>query len=364
MTIQRSVPGAARSMDLLEHSVRTIEEFMGEEFPVRFIGILFKDAVNAAEGSAGTNFGNVIAQRAKYDVDDDSPDANFLPELTAHEVAHFYWGGDEDWIDEGAATFMEFIVENARAGAPLTADRYPCPFFDTLGELDRANPRHPGNGGAWPEFRCNYSMGERLFLDLYRTLGREQFRQGFRSLYLASKERSVYAGIEEVETAFKRDASPEVVAAVDSVLNRQYHGTEPYDLSHLDTSPVDPSLPSIDGEIADAFISLDQDWPADPASRTSQLSVADVSEVDGPVYFYRKFTFSRSNMRKVIPLTTVEFYEDGFAYRSRTFEHYFQPGRSGGWWRSKVNPARPGRYWVYMYDGDRKVAEVAYEVTK
>ena len=29
-----------------------------------------------------------------------------------------------------------------------------------------------------------------------------------------------------------------------------------------------------------------------------------------------------------------------------------------------MNPARPGRYWVYMYDGDRKVAEVAYEVTE
>ena len=132
LTIQRSKPGAARSMDLLEHAVRTTEEFMGEPFPVRYVGILFKDAVHAAEGSAGTNFGHVIAQRAKYDVDDGSWEARYLPSLTAHEIAHYYWGGDEEWIDEGAATFMEFIIENARTGAPLAADQYPCAYYANL----------------------------------------------------------------------------------------------------------------------------------------------------------------------------------------------------------------------------------------
>ena len=348
-------------MDLLEHSVRTIEEFMGEEFPVRFAGILFKDAVHAPDGAAGTNFGNVITQLPEYDVDDDSPDANFLPGLTAHEIAHFYWVGDEDWIDEGAATFMEFIVENARTGAPLVADHYPCPFFDTLGELDRANPRNPGNGGPWPEFRCNYSMGERLFLDLYRTLGREQFRQGFRNLYLASKERSVYAGIEEVETTFKKDASPEVVAAVDSVLNRQYYGTEPYDLSFLDTSPVDPNLRSVDGYVREAFIVLDLDRPDE--TRTDQFSAADFQ---GWIYFVLRAGLPSTQSPKELMLEYVEYYEDGFAYGRRAHRHVYEPhwtnarsitsiGSSHSW--------RPGSYGVYVYEDDRKVAEVAYEVT-
>ena len=284
-------------MDLLEHSVRTIEEFMGEEFPVRFIGILFKDAVNAAEGAAGTNFGNVIAQRAKYDVDDDSPEANFLPELTAHEIAHYYWRSDEDWIDEGAATFMEFIVENARTGAPLVADRYPCPYFENLGELDRANPNKRDAGNT-----CNYSLGERLFLDLYRTLGREQFREGFRNLYLASKRDSVHAGIEEVEAAFKKDASPEVVAAVDSVLNRQYHGTEAYDLSFLDDAPAEPVLADWGGRITDSFISLDPEWPV--KSRVNQFSIADH---DGSVYVWLQFYLPATSEPKIIPLKYVEF---------------------------------------------------------
>ena len=362
LTIQRSKPGAARSMDLLEHAVRTTEEFMGEPFPVRYVGILF------AEGSAGTNFGHVIAQRAKYDVDDGSWEARWLPSLTAHEIAHFYWGGDEEWIDEGAATFMEFIIENARTGAPLAADQYPCAYYANLGELDRANPLHPSHGGdITAEFGCNYSLGERLFLDLYRTLGREQFREGFRNLYLASKGRGSYAGIAEVEAAFKQDAAPEVAAAVNTVINRQYHGTEPYDLSHLDDGPVDPSLPSINGRIADAFISLDQEWPVEVGSRTTKVSIENLKEIEGRVYLYRRFAFPYTTDHVSIPLETVEYHMDGFAYGREVFEFYFREASSGGWWKTALGPSNPdqwalGHYGVYTYDGERKVAQVEYEV--
>ncbi len=367
LTIQRSKPGAARSMDLLEHTVRTIEEFMGEPFPVRYVGILFKDAAHAAEGSAGTNFGNVIAQRARYDVDDGSQDAQFLPSLTAHEIAHYYWGGDEDWIDEGAATFMEFIVENARTGAPLVADRRPCPYYDNLGELDRANPALPSSG-PWAEFTCNYSMGERLFLDLYRTLGREQFREGFRNLYRAIKGRSAYGGIDEVEDAFKKDTAPEVVAAVDTVINRWYHGTEPYDLSYLDDRPADPSLPSISGEIRDTFVSLDQEWPVDVGSQTKRLTIAELNDLDGWAYLYLRFGMSRTAAEKVVPLTYVQYYEDGVVFASRVVTHKFKASRTSGWWRVNIgySPMRKwatGKYGVMVYDGERKVAQVEYEVT-
>lgn len=362
LTIQRSQPGAARSMDLLEHSARTIEEFMGEEFPVRYVGILFKKGAHAAEGSAGANFGHVITQIPKYDVDDGSRAADFLPRLTAHEIAHYYWRGNEDWIDEGAATFMEFIVENARTGAPLVADHVPCEPFANLGELDRANPRHPSDGGPRSEFLCNYSLGERLFLDLYRTLGREQFRQGFRHLYLAVKNRSVYGGIEELETAFKKDAPPEVVSAVDTVINRWYHGAEPYDLSHLDTAPVDPSLPSINGRIESANIILDPDKPDE--SITSSISV---DQVDEGVYLWLDWTFPRTKNPKNITLWYAEYYEDGFMFEPNRDIFAWEPGWDGGWsyawvWPPASDSARPGRYGVMVYDGERKVAQVEYQI--
>ena len=366
LTIQRSKPGAARSMDILEHSVRTIEKFMGEPFPVQYVGILFKDAVHAPEGSAGANFGHVIAQRAKYDVDDGSREAQLLPRLTAHEIAHYYWGGDEDWIDEGAATFMEFIVEDAQTGVPLVAHQLPCAYYDNLGELDRANPALP-SGGYWAEFSCNYSMGERLFLDLYQTLGREQFQQGFRNLYRAIKGRSVYGGIDEVEAAFKTDAGPEVVAAVDTIINRWYHGTEPYDLSHLDDREVDMALPSIEGRIRETFISLDQEWPVDTGSRTQRLTLAELDEIDGWVYLYLRFRMLRTAGDKVIPLTYVQYYEDGVLFRTRVITHTFEGSWTSGWWQVRIgySPGRKwatGKYGVMVYDRERKVAQMEYEV--
>ena len=52
MTVQRNTPGAARSIDLLEHAVRFAEEFMGERFPNRLAGVLSKKAAQSSEGAA------------------------------------------------------------------------------------------------------------------------------------------------------------------------------------------------------------------------------------------------------------------------------------------------------------------------
>ena len=42
--------------------------------------------------------------------------------------------------------------------------------------------------------------------------------------------------------------------ATNAVIARWYEGTEPYDLSNVHTGPVDPSLPSINGRIDNAYI--------------------------------------------------------------------------------------------------------------
>ena len=77
---------------------------MGAPLPTSYVGLLYENAVHGS--SAGTNFGTHIAIRPKYDVDGRSHEAAFAGNATAHEVAHYYWSGNEDWIDEGAADFM------------------------------------------------------------------------------------------------------------------------------------------------------------------------------------------------------------------------------------------------------------------
>ncbi len=355
LVIIRTSPGAARSMDLLEHAVRGAEEFMGVPLPTNYVGLLFEDAVSGS--FAGTNFGTHIAILPKYDVDDGSHEADFAGQSMAHEVGHYYWSGNADWIDEGAAELMASISESVRTGNPVGATKYPCAHADSIADLEALEA-----GRDTSEFRCNYSLGERLFVDLYHALGDERFRQGFRDLYLASEVddaadnlRGTPVGIGHVREAFH----PDDVAA-NTVLARWYDGTEPYDLSRLDTGPVDPSLPSINGQIDEAYVAMSGGGPA-----VSSFSAQDVADW---VYLTLKHSYKVSGDPREVHVDIVEYYEDGFAFRRRSGTLTAEAKYIGGthWFSVGGSPSRKwatGRYMVYVYVDDRKVAEVEYEVT-
>ena len=190
-------------MDLLEHSIRAAEEYMGSPLPTRYVGLLYEDAVSGS--FAGTNFGTHIAILPKYDIDDGSHEASSSGSTMAHEVAHYYWSGNADWVDEGAADLMASIIEGTRTGQQIGVTNPPCGHARSIAELEELGV---SRGDA--EFRCNYSLGERLFVDLHRTLGDGRFRQGFRALYLASEVeddadrlRGTSVGIEHVGEAFR-----------------------------------------------------------------------------------------------------------------------------------------------------------------
>ena len=112
LAIIRTGPGAARSMDLLEHAVRGVERLMGLLLPTNYVGLLYENAVFGPV--AGTNFGTHVAILPEYDADDASREAEFAGSHIAHEVAHYYWSGNADWVDEGAADLMASIVDGAR----------------------------------------------------------------------------------------------------------------------------------------------------------------------------------------------------------------------------------------------------------
>ncbi len=353
--IVRTGSGAARSMELLERSVRGAEEYMGAPLPTNYIGLLYEDAVPGA--NAGTNFGTHIAVLPKYDVDDGSHEAQGAGSVIAHEVAHYYWSGNADWVDEGAADFMASIIEGARIGNPVGVTNNPCAHAANIAGLEML-----GIARGDVEFGCNYSLGERLLVDLYRMLGDERFRQGFRDLYLASEvedDADEYEGtrvaIEHVMEAFRSDDG-----AANTVTARWYDGTEPYDLSHLDTDPVDASLASINGRIDEAYIAASQDGPA--------VSAISAQDATGWVYLILKYSYSVSGQPREVPLEIVEHYEDGFEFdrRSDTLTARAQYIGGTSWYPVGSAPTQEwatGHYVVYVYAGERKVAEAEYEVT-
>ena len=368
LAIIRTSPGPARGMDLLEHSVRNIEEFMGAPFPTNHVAVLFEEATSR-DTAAGTHFGTHIAMLPEYDVDDGSHEANFLPSLTAHEVAHYYWRGNETWIDEGSATFMEFPVENRRTGRGLIADSYPCPYVSSIAEVVALDPEQPS-----PANTCNYSLGERIFLDLYRSLGEATFRRGFSSLYQSSQVLDEFLWPTELNVSHVRNAFQPIAPAATVVINRWYDGPAPRGIAPPPTGRVVPELRTIaGGRVVNAFVSLEDDWDAFGSwesfrsRETENFSVSDAAGKYGFVYL--AFTFPVTAQPKILRLEVIQHYEDGFFYGDRIASFEFGPDWTAARARLAVGQTRnerpwlPGRYRAYLYDGDRKVAEVTYQVT-
>ena len=161
-------------------------------------------------------------------------------------------------------------------------------------------------------------------------------------------------GIEHLRQAFRTDDGAER-----AVIARWYDGTEPYDRSKFDYSPVDPGLPGINGRIDEAYIATKRDGPA-----VSIFSARDVSDW---VLLTLKHSYSVSGDPREVQLEMVEYFEDGFAFHRRTASLNAEPQYVGGVLRFSVGspPSRKwatGRYFVYVYEGGRKVAEVEYEV--
>ena len=201
LAIVRTRPGARRSIDMLENAVQELENLMGEPLPTRYVGLLFENAL--APWVGGANFGTYIVIRQKYDTGEGAP------RLIAHEVAHYYWFGNADWVDEGMAELTASAIENRRVGTPINVTNSPCGFVQNLKDLEALAPKR-----GEPAFSCNYSLGKRLFVSLLRTLGEDAFWEGARRLYAASLGANL--GIENVRQASGADAS--------DVIDRWYEG--------------------------------------------------------------------------------------------------------------------------------------------
>ena len=181
LVIVRLQPGAPRSIDLLEDAVRFAEDYMGEPFPTNFVLLLYADAVMSDFDGHNTGFNMTI--HPDFDTDDGSDESCYAPFLLAHEVAHYYWNySSQTWLDEGAAEVMSIIYEEATTGQEAwgAANTLPCPYAADLTGVEESKDTHAED--------CAYSLGARFFLDLYRTLGDEEFRRGFTELYLLGRD--------------------------------------------------------------------------------------------------------------------------------------------------------------------------------
>ena len=378
-TIIRTGPGAERTMDLLERVVRSIEGFMAHPLPIKHVIYLSADIGNAANHWTALVFPPEL----------DTPEASevLVRHVFAHEIAHYYWRSEwaQGWMSEGGATFfqslhrMQATAPPGEPVAPIWPPHWPpCPYVGDIAGLDRLD-RGVLSESAHLSDMCYYSLGERLWQDLYRSLGESVFRRGYRNLYLMSRGggpdsrcQEPRAGICHVEAAFKA-AAPDAAAAVDTTIARWYDSSEPYDTSHIDTAPADPNLPG-GVKITQSYISLD----ADRREETTTDSFS-AGEIQHRVFLHLHFSSPLAQQKtQQLPLKIVEYFQDGFPYRSYDATHTLDPGRPqtsrwfpiGPWtgytWVVGDFEHRtwaPGRYWIHVYYQHQKIAEAEFQVT-
>ncbi len=213
LAVIRTRDGAANSMDWLERSLRSHEDFMGLALPVNYVSLLVADV-----GGEGSHRGLLSI-----------PDSVREPgPIIAHAAAHIYTAGGWPWMLAGWAELLQWI--SLGKGPPIHEFRLgvdSCESARSLSELEQRS----GSTIHWRSV-CHYSMGFGVFFDLYKTLGEQEFRRGFRDLYLKLDRKyqeweckGPGASLCFMQLGFVTSApDPEVAAMAWHVIHRWYYG--------------------------------------------------------------------------------------------------------------------------------------------
>lgn len=347
LAIIRARPGLDETMDSLEQSVRSIEEFMGLPLPVPQVIYRFKEIWRGR----GINYFTHVGM----EVEETGYSRDSLLTLIAHEAGHYYWRGfTTPWMVEGTATFMSAFANDPLQGQMFEA---PCTAARSIAELEALDVyQQPGWDDAKIYHPCNYSLGERLFRDLYRNMDDTTFRLAFRRLFLTllddcgtANEMTCY-----LREAFATYVPDEKLPAVEKVIARWYHGAEPYDLSWIVGTPVEPDLPAIGGRIDEAYVSLSRDGP--PA-----VSVQVLPGRNSSMFLTVKYSYENTDALGSLPIEIAVSFEDGFEF-SRFREELPLPVGTANTHHILVNPSPAlGRYWLQAYWEGQKIAEATFE---
>ena len=365
IVVLRSGPAPAGSpvMSAAQVAVPLFEGMFDAPFPTPAIVIHVTPYVAGA--AAGTNYQTHVTLKPEID-------ANEMPEFAVHsvfhEIAHYYLYSRPTWYAEGGAEFAASYARRAVNGAPIELTNSPCSAAGSLRELERLLPEgaNDAGSGADPDlWHCNYALGERLMLTLHRQLGEEEFLQGWRELYGILSASPAYPAQRdfteaELRAAWLRDAGHVNQQEAERIWDRWYRGATDLVVSGApDPSPANPDLPAVNGRVDRAYVALTRNGEA-----VSAFSAADVSEW---AYLTLEYSHEFSGDARELNLEIVEYYEDGLPYARHDVAVNFEPQYVGGtqWLSLGPTPGQhwaPGRYWAYVYEGGRKVAEVEFEV--
>ena len=197
----------------MERGARSQELFLQLAFPVTDIILLLADISIWNDPGSGNYLGSGTSPYFKLDFP-------FRNRSVYHELGHFYfYGGINRWIREGGADFLATEAE-VSVGATTVETR-----MDYVEEYIRRNCDETIQESLvdWRRSYCDYSLGERLYWNLYTGLGEETASEGMRALALAFPEGQVYEEEEDFYEIFLEQVSPDLRDDFNRVY-AMYHG--------------------------------------------------------------------------------------------------------------------------------------------
>ena len=192
-----------QTTEVIWSAVTFPERTMGTPLPVSHVIVVLSDKTGTKGLRTSANLGHAISILPSLAQEHIPYHTYLLGTHSTHETAHFYWIGNEGWINEGSAKVIEWMygVENSATPGMLTdiSRNWGCADAHDLAGLTSMNLDFRSQAA------CNHFLGYALFKELFDSLGPEEFMQRLRQLYslsLEAKDAGKPPGIVEVRQAF------------------------------------------------------------------------------------------------------------------------------------------------------------------
>ena len=203
--VRTDSPAKPDTIEATRDLVEFVENTMGLPLLVNHVIIVLNEEA-VTDKYAGTNYGFAFSYLPKYEQQQGTPEWRFIQQGFVHETAHYYWRGNEGWIDEGLANTVEYLFgrENGLSRGQQQPDGEGCEAHD-LAMLSEWNPE----SNDWQRYHCNYYLGQLFFQELLESMDAGTFREKLRQLYqlsLEAQEADRTPGIAEVRQVFPDQA--------------------------------------------------------------------------------------------------------------------------------------------------------------
>ena len=366
MAIIRLDEGHSSTFDILEFAVERAEITMAKQLRTDYVALLVANDV-LPSFAAGAHFGTHMLIPPRFDVEDRSDyPGDWAGILIAHEVAHYYWFSDFPlWVDEGAADFMAGVSEFHRTGRRMDPDNVPCSFYQNILHMELAKPELSSYGGL-----CHYTLGERMFLDMHRTIGDAGFFLSFRSFHdrITEDEDVAFPAVQHLTRAFLPNGLSGTQETIRKLMLAKHYGPNFETVS----DPVNPAIPSINGEVARTVLlrGLLTDDGFEPVDQLSGFPQISASRIVGRYLYALVIRMAEPLAEETeVEFEFVEYYQDGWVFDRTTTTATFEAGEDGGLVPVGGIGFIPnfrwptGLYWFHVYHEGQKIAQMYVEVT-